>query len=116
MLRVSLLKGLMRFGKKGKPNSQYVGLFPIIERIGPVAYRLALSDHLQRIHNVLHVPTLRRFFRDEVAYQNIYLDKIDLEIDVSNEEKPIAILERRERRLRSKVVSLVSCSGDTTTR
>ena len=42
LLIVSPMKGIMHFGKKGKLAPRYVGPFPIIEPIGPVAYRLGL--------------------------------------------------------------------------
>ncbi|GJU01300.1 putative reverse transcriptase domain-containing protein [Tanacetum coccineum] len=46
MLKVAPWKGVMRFGKCGKLNPRYIGPFQIIERIGPVAYRLELSQEL----------------------------------------------------------------------
>ena len=59
LLIVSPMKGIMRFEKKGKLAPRYVGPFPIIERIGPVAYRLGLPEHLHRIHDVFHISSLR---------------------------------------------------------
>ncbi|GJR70855.1 hypothetical protein Tco_0016920 [Tanacetum coccineum] len=55
LLKVAPWKGVMRFGKRGKLNPRYIGPFRIIERIGPVAYRLELPQELSRVHNVFHV-------------------------------------------------------------
>ena len=107
LLRVSPMKGIMRFGKKGKLAPRYVGPFPIIERIGPVAYRLGLPEHLHRIHDVFHISSLRKYLRDDLAHSHIALEDIDLQPDSSYEEGPISILDRSERKLRSKIVPLV---------
>ncbi|KAA3473620.1 DNA/RNA polymerases superfamily protein [Gossypium australe] len=57
-LKVSLWKKILRFGRKGKLSLQFIGSYEIIERIGPVAYRLALSLELEKIHNAFHVSML----------------------------------------------------------
>nr|GFC15741.1 putative reverse transcriptase domain-containing protein [Tanacetum cinerariifolium] len=44
MLKASPWKGIIRFGKRGKLSPRYIGLFEIIERIGPVAYKLELPE------------------------------------------------------------------------
>ncbi|GKE13678.1 hypothetical protein Tco_1421255, partial [Tanacetum coccineum] len=49
MLKVSPWKGEIRFGKKGKLAPRYVGPFEILERVGPVAYRLRLPEELSGI-------------------------------------------------------------------
>ncbi|GKG15814.1 hypothetical protein Tco_0358137, partial [Tanacetum coccineum] len=54
MLKVAPWKGVMRFRKGGKLNPHCIGPFRIIERIGPVAYRLELPQELSRVHNVFH--------------------------------------------------------------
>ncbi|GKB01541.1 putative reverse transcriptase domain-containing protein [Tanacetum coccineum] len=64
MLKVSPWKGAIRFGKRGKLSLRYVGLFKIIDRIGPVAYKLDLLDELHGIHNTFHVSNLKRCLGD----------------------------------------------------
>ena len=54
-LKVTPWKGVIRFGRRGKLGPRYIEPYEIIERIGPVAYRLALPEELSRIHNVFHV-------------------------------------------------------------
>ena len=51
-LRVSLWKGIIRFSKKGKLSPQYIGPYEIFERIGPLAYKLALPPEMAQIHDV----------------------------------------------------------------
>ena len=58
-LKVSPWKGILQFGKQGKLSPRYVGPYEILERIGPLAYRLALPRELSSIHYVFHVLMLR---------------------------------------------------------
>lgn len=57
-------KGKYRKTKMGKLRHRYMGLFRIVERIGPVAYRLELPDELHPFHDVFHVSQLRKVVRD----------------------------------------------------
>jgi hypothetical protein len=52
MLKVWPWKGVIRFGKRGKLNPRYIGPFQIMERIGPVAYRLELPQELSKVNDV----------------------------------------------------------------
>nr|GFA58733.1 putative reverse transcriptase domain-containing protein [Tanacetum cinerariifolium] len=65
MLEVSPCKGVIRFGKCGKLSPRYIGPFEIIERIGPVAYKLELPKKLHGIHNTFHVSNLKKCLADE---------------------------------------------------
>ena len=51
---------MVRFGKRGKLSPRYIGPFEIVERIGPVAYRLDLPEELSGVHNVFHISMLRK--------------------------------------------------------
>ena len=63
-LKVSPMKGVMRFGKKGKLAPRYIGPFEIRLRVGKVAYRLVLSPELSWIHPVFHLLMLRKYISD----------------------------------------------------
>ena len=62
--KVSPWKKVMRFGKNGKLSPRFIRPFEVIEKVGPVAYRLALPLELENIHNVFHVSILRRYRSD----------------------------------------------------
>jgi len=62
-LKVSPWKGVQRFGIKGKLAPRYIGPYPIVERCGPVAYRLNLPAKFSAIHNIFHVSQLKKCLR-----------------------------------------------------
>jgi len=104
-LKVSPMKGVRRTGGKNKLAPRYVGPFEILDKIGPVAYRLALPPALERMHNVFHVSQLRKYVPDPshvISYEPLHM----LE-DMSYAEEPVQILDRKEKQLRSKNISLV---------
>jgi hypothetical protein len=60
-LKVSPMRGVMRFGKKGKLSPRFVGPFEITQRVGKLAYRIALPPDLIEIHDVFHMAMLKRY-------------------------------------------------------
>ncbi|KAM0061097.1 putative nucleotidyltransferase, Ribonuclease H [Helianthus debilis subsp. tardiflorus] len=105
MLKVSPWKGIIRFRKRGKLSPRYIGPFRILARIGEVAYRLELPDELAGIHPTFHVSHLRRCLADENAH--VPLNDIEVDERLNYMEQPVAILDRKEKRLRSKVIPMV---------
>nr|GFA33341.1 reverse transcriptase domain-containing protein [Tanacetum cinerariifolium] len=65
MLKVSLWKGVVHFGKRGKLNPRYVRPFKVLEETGKVSYKLELPKELSRVHNTFHVSNLKKCHADE---------------------------------------------------
>ncbi|GKA96220.1 retrotransposon protein, putative, ty3-gypsy subclass [Tanacetum coccineum] len=65
MLKVSPWKGVIRFGKRGKLNSRYIGPFKVLAKVGTVAYRLKLPQQSSRVHSTFHVSNLKECLSDE---------------------------------------------------
>ncbi|KAL2246181.1 UNVERIFIED_CONTAM: Transposon Ty3-I Gag-Pol polyprotein [Sesamum indicum] len=63
-LKVSPWRGILSFGKQGKLSPRYIGRYEILERVGPLAYRLALPTELSQIHDVFHISMIRRYRSD----------------------------------------------------
>jgi hypothetical protein len=78
-LKVSPMKGVSRFGVKGKLAPWYIGPFPFLERYGPVAYRLLLPKTLSAVHNVFHVSQLKKCLR--VLDRTVEVMDVALELD-----------------------------------
>ncbi|XP_075083643.1 uncharacterized protein LOC142167377 [Nicotiana tabacum] len=96
-LKVSPMKGVMRFGKKGKLSPRYVGPYKIIRRIGRVAYELDLPLELEAVHHVFHVFMLRKCIGDPSRITSI--EDIHIAEDLYYAEVPVVILDRQVRKL-----------------
>ncbi|KAJ9545764.1 hypothetical protein OSB04_025471 [Centaurea solstitialis] len=105
LLKVSPWKGVIRFRKRGKLGPRYIGPFTILAHIGKVAYRLELPTVLGQIHDTFHVSQLRKCFVDEAAH--IPLDDIQVDESLNYVERPVAVLDQKVKRLRSKDIGLV---------
>ena len=57
-LKVSLTKGVMRFGRRGKLSLRYIGPFEVLECKGEVAYEITLPLELSQVHPMFHVSIL----------------------------------------------------------
>ncbi|GJU29621.1 hypothetical protein Tco_1173210 [Tanacetum coccineum] len=105
MLKVSPWKGVVCFGKKGKLAPRYVGPFEILERIGPVAYRLRLSEELSGVHDMFHVLNLKKCLAD--ASLQVPLNEIKVDKTLRFVEEPVEIMDREIKSLKRSKISLV---------
>ncbi|KAA0036185.1 reverse transcriptase [Cucumis melo var. makuwa] len=91
-LKVAPMRGVLRFKRRGKLSPRFVGPFEILERIGAVAYRLALPPSLSAVHDVFHVSMLRKYVSDPshvVDYEPLEIDE-----NLSYTEQPVEVLAR----------------------
>ena len=86
-LKVSPLKGSIRFRQKGKLSPRFVGPFEILQRIGPVAFRLALPPSLQGIHDRFHVSSLRKYI--SVLVHIIKYEPLQIKKNLTYVDEPI---------------------------
>ncbi|GJX65260.1 putative reverse transcriptase domain-containing protein [Tanacetum coccineum] len=91
MFKVSPWKGVVRFGKKGKLAPRFVGPFEILERIGPVAYRLRLPEELSSVHDTFHVSNLKKCLAG--ANLHVPLDEIKVDKTLRFVEEPLEIMD-----------------------
>ncbi|KAK2457774.1 hypothetical protein QL285_005010 [Trifolium repens] len=116
-LRVTPTTGVGRALKAKKLTPKFIGPYQILERVGKVAYRIALPPVLSLIHDVFHVSQLRKYTPDPSHV--ITPDDIQLRDNLSFEVPPIKIADRKMKRLRTKEIPLVKviwneATGDTT--
>ncbi|GKF97498.1 hypothetical protein Tco_0293319, partial [Tanacetum coccineum] len=105
LLKVSLWKGVMRFRKKGKLSPRYVRPFEILERIGPVAYRLRLSEEMIGVHDTFHVLHLKKCLGN--ANLHVPLNEIKIDKTLRFVEELVEIMNREIRNLKRSKIPLV---------
>ena len=100
---------MVRFDKCGNLSPRFIGPFEILERVGTIAYRLALPPSMSGVHEVFHVSMLRRYTPDPAHV----VDWGDIEVDTDGtfEEGPVCIMNSRDQVLRCKTMRLVSYGG-----
>jgi hypothetical protein len=101
-LRVSTMKGVKRFGVKGKLASRYIRPFPILKKCGSVAYKHDLPPSLARVHDIFHMSQLKKCLKAPV---DIMLPEVTpLKADLSYPEHPIKVLDQKDRVTRRKTL------------
>ena len=104
ILNVSPMKPMIRFRSKGKLSPRFFP-FEILERVGPMAYRVALPPSMSKVHNVFHVSTLKKY----VFYPShvIGLQPIQISKDLTYEEVPLQIVDVMDKVIQREIVKLV---------
>ena len=104
-LKVTLKRGVVRFGKRGKLSPRFIGPFEILERVGTIAYWLVLPPSMSGVHEAFHVSMLWRYTPDPAHV--VDWGEIEVDTDGTFEEGPMCIMDSRDQVLRRKTMRLV---------
>ena len=104
-LKVMPKRGVVRFGKRKKLSPRFIGPFEILERVGTVAYRLALPPSMSGVHEVFHISMLQKYSLDPAHV--VDWGEITIDIDKTFEQGLVHIMDSRDQVLRRKTVRLV---------
>ena len=102
-------RGVVRFSKHGKLSPRYIRPFKILYRVGTVVYRLALPPSLSDVYEVFHVSILRKYTPDPAHV--VDWSELGIDADGTFEERPVRIMDSREKVLRHKTMRLVNHRG-----
>nr|GEZ53767.1 putative reverse transcriptase domain-containing protein [Tanacetum cinerariifolium] len=105
MLKISPRKCIIRFGKRGKLNPQYIRPFKILNMICPVAYKLELPEKLSNVHNTFHVSNLKKCLSDESLI--IPIKELKLDDKLNFVEEPVEIMDREIKQLRQSHIPII---------
>ncbi|GJX79970.1 putative reverse transcriptase domain-containing protein [Tanacetum coccineum] len=105
LLKVSPWKGVVRFVKRSKLSPRYEGQFEVVERVGPVAYRLCLPQELGGIHDTFHVSNLKKCLAD--INLHVPLEEIKIDEKLRFVEEPIEIMDREVKKLKQSWIPIV---------
>jgi hypothetical protein len=101
-LKVSPMKGVKRFGVKGKLSPHYIGPFSILKKCGTMAYKLELPPSLVGVHDIFHVSQLKKCLK---APMDVVLPEVaPLKTDLTYPEHPIKILDQKSRVTRHRMI------------
>jgi hypothetical protein len=103
-LKVSHIRGIKRFGVKGKLAPRYIGLYQIQARRGEVAYQLSLPESLSPVHDVFHVSQLKKCLW--VPEEKLPTEDLEVQEDLTYIEKPTQILEIADRVTRRSTIRM----------
>ena len=105
LLKVMPKRRVIRFDKRGKLLPRFIGPFEVLERVGTVAYRLALPPSLLSVHAIFHVSILQKYTPDVTHV--VDWGELVVDADKTFEEGPMCIMDSREQVVQDKTLKLV---------
>ncbi|GJQ98406.1 putative reverse transcriptase domain-containing protein [Tanacetum coccineum] len=114
LLKLSPWKGVVRFDKRSKLSQRYVGPVKVVERVGPVAYRLRLLQELVGFHDTFRVSSLKKYLAD--VNLHVPLEEIKIDKGLCFVEEPIEVMDREVKKLKRSWIPIVKVHWNENTR
>jgi hypothetical protein len=112
-LKISPMKGMKRFGVKGKLAPRYIRPFPILEKCGTMAYKDYLTPSIARVHDILHLSQLKKCIKAPV---DVVLPEVTpLEADLWYPKHPIKVLDHNDCVMRHKTIKFLKIQWSVST-
>ncbi|GJW60777.1 reverse transcriptase domain-containing protein [Tanacetum coccineum] len=105
LLKVSPRKGVVHFGKRSKLSPRYMGPFEIVERVGPVDYRVRLPQELVGVHDTFHMSNLKKCLADVTLH--VPLEEVKINDKLHFVEEPTKIMDREVKKLKKRRIPIV---------
>ncbi|XP_020082641.1 uncharacterized protein LOC109706260 [Ananas comosus] len=99
------MRGIRRFGLRGKLSPRYLGSFEVLEQVGAVAYKVALPPRLAGVYDVFHISNLRKYIHDPEHV--LSFEPSEIQKDMTYEEYPAYIIDREVRKLQNREILYV---------
>ncbi|XP_020701562.1 uncharacterized protein LOC110113355 [Dendrobium catenatum] len=99
------MNGVLRFGKAGKLSPHYISVFEIVERIGNMAYKLALPANMYAQHNVFLISSQRKFIL--YVHSKIIMEPVEIQLELTYVEEHDHIFEFSVKQLRSRDIQFI---------
>ncbi|GJU70609.1 putative reverse transcriptase domain-containing protein [Tanacetum coccineum] len=91
--------------QRRKLNPWYIGPFKILERIGPVAYKLELPEELSNVHSTFHISNLKKCLSNESLV--ILMKELQLDNKLNFVEEPVEIMDREVKQLKQSRIPII---------
>jgi hypothetical protein len=104
-LKVSHMRGVIRFRNKGKLSPRFIGPFEITQKVEKLAYRIALPPYLIGTHDVFHVLMLGKYIANPEVI--VEYELLEIQEGLTYVEEPVRIVDKKEQVLRTKTIPIV---------
>lgn len=104
-LKIAQMKGIIRFGQKGKLSPRYIEPFEIRNRVGDLAYRLRIPPELAAVHDVFHVWMIKKYV-PKPSHVFDY-EPLEMKPNTTYVEKPMHATDVKEQVLRTRTIRQV---------